>query len=183
MLNSVDESSTVRPPGIGPTARPLFSSFCRIPISESRTQECWLAADLEIGDTAPKAFGGNLRYIFRSCVLPSRGQDVGTIREHERPSMNLSKHPLVAILLLFSAAGVVTSFGAAEEASAVYLGLKPDEFMLRWLMLRHVSVPEQSEETKKAFAVDYLKSVGGETNDQPTAGETVDLDGSAHRWR
>ena len=121
--------------------------------------------------------------LLRSCVPLSRGQDVDTNHEHERPSMNLSRYRLVAILLLCSAAGVPGLFGAAEESSAVYQGLKPDEFMRRWLVLRQVSVPEKSEEAKKAFAVDYLKSVGGETNVQPRAGETVELDGSNHRWR
>jgi CubicO group peptidase (beta-lactamase class C family) len=102
--------------------------------------------------------------------------------EQERLSMNLNRHRSVAILLLFGAA-VLRLFGAAEESTAVYHGLKSDEFMRRWLMLRQVVVPKEPEEAKKAFAVDYLKSVGGETNVQPRAGEAVEVDGLNHRWR
>src|SRR5262245_61666386 len=105
----------------------------------------------------------------------------GVNHEQERQTMNLSQHRLVAVLL-FAAACAPELFAAAGESSAVYQGLKPYEFMRRWLVLRQVPVPEESEEAKKAFAVDYLKSAGGETNVQPRAGETVDLDGSDHRW-
>jgi CubicO group peptidase (beta-lactamase class C family) len=95
--------------------------------------------------------------------------------------MNLSRRRLVAVLLLF--AGVARFCGAAEERGAVYQGLKPDEFMRRWLVLRQISVPKEAEEAKKAFAVDDLKSAGGEAKVQPRPGEIVEIEGSNHRWR
>src|SRR5262245_5708164 len=72
---------------------------------------------------------------------------------------------------------------AAEETSATYHGLKADEFMRTWLVLRQVSVPQESEEARRAFDTDFLKAVGGEAGVRPEAGATARLDGTNHHWR
>src|ERR1035441_7120160 len=74
------------------------------------------------------------------------------------------------LALLLSAA----SLSASDPAT--YAGLKPDEFMRNWLVLKPIPVSaEKSGEPgedaqKKAFAEDSLKGQGGEAKARPRAG-------------
>ena len=74
------------------------------------------------------------------------------------------------LVLLLSAAEL-----SASEA-ATYTGLKPDEFMRNWLVLKSIPVApgtssEPSEEVqKKAFALDSLNLLGGEAMARPRPG-------------
>src|ERR1035441_9876782 len=74
------------------------------------------------------------------------------------------------LALLLSAA----SMSASDPAT--YAGLKPDEFMRNWLVLKPIPVSagksgEPSEEVqKKAFAEDSLKGQGGEAKAHPRTG-------------
>jgi CubicO group peptidase (beta-lactamase class C family) len=88
--------------------------------------------------------------------------------------------PLLIGLLLLSSAAVTA--GTAD-----YTGLKPDEFMKRWLVLGPIPVsaePSPDEDAqKKAFADDHLKPAGGESAVQPKAGASVVIGGRTYEWR
>src|SRR2546426_180013 len=94
-------------------------------------------------------------------------------------SVRLAKHLpwLVAMVLV---AGT-ESIRAGEASSAVYRGLKRDEFMKRWLVLSPIAVGQEGEPDegaqKKAFATDLLKPAGGEVGVAPAAGQTASIDG------
>ena len=74
------------------------------------------------------------------------------------------------LALLLSAAWL----GASDHAS--YAGIKPDEFMRNWLVLKSIPVSaeksgEPAEEVqKKAFAEDSLNGQGGEAKARPQSG-------------
>ncbi|SPE60814.1 Beta-lactamase (modular protein) [Verrucomicrobia bacterium] len=65
--------------------------------------------------------------------------------------------------------------GAAGDAAS-YSGLKPDDFMKNWLILKPIPVANQEKgepsetEQQKAFAQDCLAGEGGEANASPHAG-------------
>jgi CubicO group peptidase (beta-lactamase class C family) len=87
-----------------------------------------------------------------------------------------------ALALLLSAAAV----SASEPAS--YAGLKPDEFMKDWLVLKAIPVSaeksgEPAEEVqKKAFAEDSLKGQGGEAKVRPRPGSKLTIGGRELAW-
>jgi CubicO group peptidase (beta-lactamase class C family) len=89
---------------------------------------------------------------------------------------------LAAALLLL---GVTVRVTAAENAT--YTGLKPDEFMRRWLVLGPLPVSNEKspDETaqKKAFADDLLTEAGGEPGVAPRAGAKVKVGGTQFEWR
>ena len=66
------------------------------------------------------------------------------------------------------------SLSASDPAT--YIGLKPDEFMRNWLVLKSIPVSaeksgEPAEEVqRKAFAEDLLKGQGGEPKARPRLG-------------
>jgi CubicO group peptidase (beta-lactamase class C family) len=72
--------------------------------------------------------------------------------------------------------------------SATYAGLKPDEFMRNWLVLRPIPVSAEksavpSEEAqKKAFAADVLQGLGGEAKVHPRAGLKQRIGGGELQW-
>ena len=86
------------------------------------------------------------------------------------------------LALLLSAA----SLSASDPA--IYAGLKPDEFMRNWLVLKSIPVSveksgEPAEEVqKKAFAEDSLKSQGGEAKARPRPGLKQTINGRELEW-
>src|SRR2546427_7165101 len=86
------------------------------------------------------------------------------------------------LALLLSAA----SLSASDPAT--YTGLKPDEFMRNWLVLKSIPVsPEKSGELaeevqKKAFAEDSLKGEGGEAKARPRPGLKKTIGGRELEW-
>src|SRR5208282_3500756 len=90
------------------------------------------------------------------------------MNEHLPPSS--SKLRCQALALLLSAA----SLSASDPAT--YAGLKPDEFLRDWLVLKSIPVSAEQagqpteEVQKKAFAEDSLKGVGGEAKARPRVG-------------
>jgi CubicO group peptidase (beta-lactamase class C family) len=72
--------------------------------------------------------------------------------------------------------------------SATYSGLKPDEFLTRWLILKPIPVhsqpwrPDEAAQ-KAAFAKDWLAEQGGESAVQPVAERTVKLGELERQWR
>jgi CubicO group peptidase (beta-lactamase class C family) len=87
-----------------------------------------------------------------------------------------------AVAVLLNAA----SLRASEPAS--YAGLKPDEFMRNWLVLKSIPVSaeksgEPSEEVQtKAFGEDLLKAQGGEAEVRPQPGSKQTLGGRELEW-
>jgi len=77
---------------------------------------------------------------------------------------------------------------STNAASATYSGLKPDEFLTRWLILKPIPVqtqpwrPEEAAQ-KAAFAKDWLVDQGGESAVQPMEGRTVKLSQIERQWR
>src|SRR5437762_680004 len=98
-------------------------------------------------------------------------------------STNSAARGWLIFLLLINLLATPRIIGAAQESSAVCHGLKPDEFMRTWLVLRQASVPADLEKAKKAFVLDYLKPAGGESSIQPKPGDAVELGGADHHWR
>src|SRR5881396_1866832 len=83
--------------------------------------------------------------------------------------------------------GAVGFIGAGQETTALYHGLKPDEFMKRWMVLSPIpastnALPNEAMQ-KAAFATDFLKSAGSETNIQPGVGKTTRIAGKDYAWR
>ena len=82
------------------------------------------------------------------------------------PSLSSKVHCHTLALLLSAA-----SLSAGDPAT--YAGLKPDEFMRNWLVLKPILVSaeksgEPAEETqKKTFAEDSLKNQNDETKTRP----------------
>jgi CubicO group peptidase (beta-lactamase class C family) len=87
-----------------------------------------------------------------------------------------------ALALLLSAA----SLSASDPAT--YAGLKPDEFMKNWLVLKSIPVSdgksgEPAEDVqKKVFAEDLLKGGGGETKVHPRPGLKLTIGGRELQW-
>jgi CubicO group peptidase (beta-lactamase class C family)/uncharacterized pyridoxamine 5'-phosphate oxidase family protein len=97
------------------------------------------------------------------------------------PTRVFGRIALVAALL------VAVTMSATGAKTAVYTGLKPDEFMKNWLVLGPIPVsseksPDEATQ-KKAFAEDLLKSVGGETGVKPGAGAKLAVAGTDYVWR
>ena len=70
-----------------------------------------------------------------------------------------------------------------------YAGLKPDEFMKQWLVLKPIPVAagKQSEPDeaaqKKAFAEDWLAAAGGEAKVRPAPGTKQKIGGQELEWQ
>ena len=78
---------------------------------------------------------------------------------------------------------------AAAAQFEPYRGLKPDQFMTRWLELKSIPVPHEpqkapaEEDQRRAFARDWLASAGGETGVRPTPGMQMTIDNKPFTWR
>ena len=88
---------------------------------------------------------------------------------------------LVAIIL----AGISTLLWASDGPSAIYQGLKANEFMKTWLVLSPIPLVTnaQPDMSRKAFDTDFLKLGGGETGVQPKVGQAVQVAGKHYEWR
>jgi len=94
---------------------------------------------------------------------------------------------LVCGRIALAATLLAVTMSATAAQTAVYSGLKPDEFMKNWLVLGPIpvsSVKSPDELTqKKAFADDLLKSIGGEAGITPGATAKLVVGGVDHVWR
>jgi CubicO group peptidase (beta-lactamase class C family) len=102
--------------------------------------------------------------------------------DQKRLSFPFSKVYCSTLAMLLSAA----SLSASDPAT--YAGLKPDEFMRNWLVLKSIPVSaeksgEPTEEVqKKAFAEDSLKGQGGEAKVHPRPGLKQTVGGRELKW-
>ncbi|HKS38072.1 MAG TPA: serine hydrolase [Verrucomicrobiae bacterium] len=82
---------------------------------------------------------------------------------------------------------VLLAAASVSAQTVVYTGVKPDEFMKRWLVLGPIPVSEDAAPDeaaqKKAFAGDALSAAGGETRVSPRAGARVIIGGKDYEWR
>src|SRR5262245_56099814 len=83
---------------------------------------------------------------------------------------SLTRWTLIAATPFASWGAALSAFAADQPA---YAGLKPDEFMKRWLILKPIPVapskqgePDEAAQ-KKAFAEDLLTGAGGEAKVRP----------------
>jgi CubicO group peptidase (beta-lactamase class C family) len=90
-------------------------------------------------------------------------------------------------ILLLAALLPLTSLRSAE--SPVYHGVKPDEFLKNWLILKPIPVspdkngsPDESAQ-KRAFAQDWLAEAGGEAKLQTYAGMKQKIGGRELEWK
>ena len=83
---------------------------------------------------------------------------------------------------------LLSAVALSASDPATYNGLKPDEFMKNWLVLKSIPVSadksgEPAEEVqKKAFAEDLLKSQGGEAKAHPQPGLKLMIRGRELQW-
>ena len=88
-----------------------------------------------------------------------------------------------ALVLLVAPQGVPTARGESSRAA------KPDEFIRKWLVLKSLPVPRETQNTpsdeaqKRAFAQDWLVSAGGEVGIKPRSGMRVPIDGKIFAWQ
>jgi hypothetical protein len=82
---------------------------------------------------------------------------------------------------------MLLSSAAVTAGTAAYTGVKPDEFMKRWLVLGPIPVSAEQapdeDAQKKAFADDLLRPAAGESVVQPRAGAKVVIGGRSYEWR
>ncbi len=116
-----------------------------------------------------------------------------------RPVQSLKNNPMnlnsfneirVRILVLATAFALVFSMPhLAAAATGRAPALKPDEFLRDWLLLKPIPVPRDGEKTpsdeeqRRAFARDWLASVGGETGIKPAAGMKLSIENRQFEWQ
>jgi CubicO group peptidase (beta-lactamase class C family) len=93
-------------------------------------------------------------------------------------------------MALVAAGLLLTALAVTAADWAPYSGLKPDEFMQRWLILKSIPVTEQAAPDevaqapqRRAFAVDWLKEAGGEAKIQPQPGLKLRIAGRDLEWK
>jgi CubicO group peptidase (beta-lactamase class C family) len=104
--------------------------------------------------------------------------------------MKLSRRRLAHFLLLLSVCSLGNLVGLnawSADEPAHYTGLKPDEFLKRWLVLGPIPVsnedaPDEAAQ-KTAFARDWLATDGGESALRPQSGDNVTAGGTNLTWR
>src|SRR5262249_506216 len=97
------------------------------------------------------------------------------------PSIRLLGSIIISIAVL-----PCHSLQSAE--SPVYRGLKPDDFLKQWLILKPIPIiadrkaTPNEEAQKKAFAQDWLSETGGETSLQTFAGKKMKIGEQELAW-
>jgi hypothetical protein len=92
-------------------------------------------------------------------------------------------------LALAMSVGLMAATAHAEAGASPYPGLKADEFMRHWLVLKSIPIPRDGdkppsdEQQRAAFARDWLAAAGGETSIRPAAGQNVTVDSKSLMWR
>src|SRR5262245_59319989 len=78
-------------------------------------------------------------------------------------------------------------FDGVAAGTALYTGVKFDEFMEHWLVLGPIPVsaeqPPDEDAQKRAFADDLLRPAAGKSAVQPKAGARVVIGGRHYEWR
>jgi len=102
-----------------------------------------------------------------------------SVRLHScHTSVHLSSVPLQSCALVLAAALTLLlgTLAAGTAEAPAYSGLKPDEFLKHWLILKPIPVSGQKQNPpdeaaqRQAFAQDWLREQGGEPNIHPQPG-------------
>ncbi len=97
---------------------------------------------------------------------------------------------LKPLVITLAAVGLLAPLQrAAAAGTEPYRGLKPDDFMKHWLVLKSIPIPREGdkeptdEQQRAAFARDWLAGTGGEASAKPTAGQGITVDNKSFVWQ
>lgn len=92
-------------------------------------------------------------------------------------------------IALATVLALLTAASRAQAGAPPYRGLKPDEFMKHWLVLKSIPIPRDGdreptdEQQRAAFARDWLAAAGGEMSIKPAGGQKVTINSKPFTWQ